>query len=265
MLDSSHVANRNATAARRHAPNMWPCAHGGDRLQRRVGAGRAAPCDRDARRTGPARRLFAFRLRQSGRSKGRTHGAGRARHVRQPQPFHRPRPPAARPARAADQRRQHHDRHRGREPDGARPRRAVHALRTARPHRRDRRKALLRDVRHQSGGAVLRRQARHGRGRPVLLAAFPRQGPTQPAHLLQEGREGGGARRSHGAVRLRRQRGSRTAADPRPDVGPAQARDQPRHVRGDVAEAADRQRALCRGRGRCGKKHQPETQSRLSG
>ncbi len=52
---------------------------------------------------------------------------------------------------------------RGREPDGARLRRAVHALRPARPHGRDRRGAQLRHLHARSRGALLRRQAGHAR------------------------------------------------------------------------------------------------------
>ena len=68
-------------------------------------------------------------LRQSGRAEGRPPDAGRARHLRQPQPVHRQGPRAV-----AD------PRLRGREPAGARLRRAVHALRPAGAHGRDRRR-----------------------------------------------------------------------------------------------------------------------------
>ncbi len=54
---------------------------------------------------------------------------------------------------------------RGRKPDGARLRRAVHALRPDRAIGRDRRGAHLRDLHARSGGALLRRQAGDGGGR----------------------------------------------------------------------------------------------------
>ena len=50
---------------------------------------------------------------------------------------------------------------------------------------------------------------------------------------------------------LERRRRPRTAADPRPDADPAQARHRPGHLRQVDAEAADRQRPLSGRRGRC--------------
>ena len=68
-------------------------------------------------------------------------------------------------------------------------------------------------------GALLRRQAGHGRRRAVLLGAAARQGPPQSSPVLCQGRKGRGARPAHGAVRFRRRQRPRTAADPRPDAG----------------------------------------------
>ena len=91
--------------------------------RRRAAAPQASLCHRHARRAGHAGRLYGAALCQSRRAEGRPAGRGRARHVRQPQSAHRP---GSR--RAAD------PRLRGREPDGARLRRAVHALRPVGAH-----------------------------------------------------------------------------------------------------------------------------------
>ena len=54
------------------------------------------------------------------------------------------------------------------------------------------------------------------------------------------------------ALRPRRQRRPRAAADPRADAGAAEARGRSRHVRGNLDGAADRQRTLCGRQGRSG-------------
>ena len=51
---------------------------------------------------------------------------------------------------------------------------------------------------------------------------------------------------AHGAVRFRRRRRPRTAADPRPDADLAQARRRCRDLRGNLDDAADRVRPLPR-------------------
>ena len=88
------------------------------------------------------------------------------------------------------------------------------------------------------------------RGKYTHFPSFFPQDVEQLQTLFSAANSNGKVRaksgRRFGYQRFWRQRRPRTAADPRPDVGAAQARDQPRHVRGDVAEAADRQRALCR-------------------
>ena len=89
--------------------------------------------------------------------------------------------------------------------------------------RRDRRRQELRHLPSRSPRALLRRQAGHGRGRAVLLGAAARQGPPQPSPVLFQSRKGRGARPAHGAVRPRRRQRPRTAADPRPDAGLAEA------------------------------------------
>ena len=82
------------------------------------------------------------------------------------------------------------------------------------------------------------------RGRRVLVAAAARQGPAEPPHLLFQGRQGRDHRRAHGALRSCRRRRSRIAADPRPDAGAGTARDQSGDVRGNLDDAAARQRTL---------------------
>ena len=99
------------------------------------------PRDRDARGTRLPGQLHPHALHQPGRAEGRAAGVRRARNLRQPEPADRQgRHPAADP------------RLRDRKPDGARQRRAVHALRPAGRERRDRRCAQLRDVPHQPEG-----------------------------------------------------------------------------------------------------------------
>ncbi len=112
----------------------------------------------------------------------------------------------------------------GREPDGARLRRAVHALWADRRVGRDRRCAILRDLPARSARALFRRQAGDGRRRAVLVAAAARQGPAQSPLLLFESEAGRGDRRARDTLRSRRQRRSRNAADPRADAGAAEAR-----------------------------------------
>ena len=205
-------------------------------------------CHRHARRAGHAGRFYGAALRQSRRAEGRPAGRRRARHLRQPQSADRPGP-----RRAADPRLCH------REPDGARLRRAVHALRPAGAHRRDRRRAKLRHLHARSGGAFFRRHAGHRRRRGVLLAAAARPRPAQSSHLLFQGRQGRNSRSAHRAVRFRRHQRPRIAADPRPDAGAAEARHRCRDVRElDVGEA-DRQRSLCRRRRRCRARASPSS------
>ena len=92
------------------------------------------------------------------------------------------------------------------------------------------------------------------RGRDVFLAAAARQGPAEPSHLLRQGRQG---------------RGARTARTVRFDLAGANDRELPlilglmpvlpKHaidpatLRGDLADAAGRQRPLSRQRGRAGR------------
>ena len=111
----------------------------------------------------------------------------------------------------------------GREPDGARQRRAVHALRPAGQNRRDRRRQKLRHLPSRSPRALLGRQAGHGRRRAVFMGTAARQGPPQPPPVLCQGDQGRSARPAHGAVRSRRRQRPRTAADPRPDADLAQS------------------------------------------
>ena len=113
-------------------------------------------------------------------------------------------------------------------------------------HGRDRRRPQLRHLQSRSGGAVLRRRSDHARGRDLFLAAPARPRTAESSLLLFQGAEGRSRRRPRCAVRSRRQRRSRAAADSRPDAGAAQARDQSRDLRADVAHAADRQRPLRR-------------------
>ena len=110
---------------------------------------------------------------------------------------------------------------------------------------RDRRGAQPRDLHARSGGALLRRQAGHGRGRGVLVAAAARQGPAEPPHLSIP--------RSTKAEILaeRTVRFDLAGGDDRElplilGLMPVLARhaDQSRNVRGDLDDAAARQRAL---------------------
>ena len=157
---------------------------------RGAGAGSRKPCHRDARRPRPARGLHPFRLRQPRRSQRRASGAGGARLVRRPQSVHREGPGAAGSACPAHLGEQCDHRIRGREPDGARLRRAVHALWAAREERRDGRRAHACDLHARSGGALLGRQTRDGRGRGVHVAAAARSRPAEPPHLLFQGHQG---------------------------------------------------------------------------
>ena len=90
---------------------------------------------------------------------------------------------------------------RGREPDGAWLRRAVHALWAAREERRDGRRAHARDLHARSGCALLGRQTRDGRRRRVHVAAAARSRPAEPPHLLFQGHQGRRDRRAPGALR----------------------------------------------------------------
>ncbi len=115
--------------------------------------------------------------------------------------------------------------------------------------------------------------ARFSDGKPVtrgrrhlLLAAAARQGPAQSPHLLRQGRQGGGDRRARGALRSRRQRRSRTAADPRADAGAGQARDQSR----DASRRPPSSRSIGSGpyrrrRGRSRQERDAQAQSRTTG
>ena len=189
-------------------------------------------------------------------------GPGRARHLRQPQSVHREGPSAH--GHAGAWRHFHHRRLRGRRPDGARLRRAVHALRPDCPACRNRQRAHLRDLRARSGGAIFRRQADHTGGRALLLAAPARQGPPEPPHLLQQGDQGGGGRIERRPLRSSRRR-PRAAADPRADAGASEARDRSGDVRGDHRQADDRQRTLRHRQGRSRQEPHARSQSELLG
>ena len=209
---------------------------------------------RHARHAGAAGRFQPYALCQSRCAEGRPAGAGHSRHLRQPQSPDRPGP-----------RRAANPRLRGREPDGARQRRGLHALRPAGQKRRDRRRQELRHLPSRSAGAVLGRPAGARRGRAVFLGLAARQGPSQPSPVLFQGRKGRSARPAHGAVRLRRRRRPRTAADPRPDADLAQARRRCRDLRGNLDDGADRLRALPRHRGQARRQRHADAQSRLLG
>ena len=154
---------------------------------------------------------------------------------------------------------------RGREPDGARLRRAVHALWADRPLGRNRCGAQLRHLHARSRRALLRRQAGDARGRDLLVAAAARQGPAESPHLLRQGGQGRGGRRARGPLRSRRQRRSRAAAHSRPDAGARQARRQAGDVRGDVVRGAARERPVRGRRGRSGQERDAQAQPRLLG
>ena len=142
-------------------------------------ARRAGARDRTVRRAEAAAGLHPFLLRQSGRAEGRPAHARRFRLLRQSQP-----------ADHQGRRRQRHPRLHHREPDGARARRAVHALR---PRRRDGRGAggpLVDHLQSQPQGALLGRHTDYRRRRDLLLAAPEGEGPPQPPHLLLQGGEG---------------------------------------------------------------------------
>ena len=103
------------------------------------------------------------------------------------------------------------------------------------------------------------------RGRAVFLGLAARQGPSQPSPVLFQSRKGRSARPAHGAVRFRRRRRPRTAADPRPDAGIAQACRRCRDLRGNLDDGADRFRPLSRQRGEARRERDADAQSRLLG
>ena len=250
----THV--RRLAANARVWPRMRPCDRPAERRNRAKPGSRqpSPPCDRDARGTGVPGELHAHAVCQPGRAEGRASGARRARNFRQPEPDDRPRRhPAADP------------RARGRKPDGARQRRAVHAVRIARRKRRDRRCAQLRHVPHQPEGAIFRRQAGDGRGCAVLARALAHQRPAQPPPVLLQDRQGRSARSAHRALRPHRRQRPRAAADPRPDADPAEARHRRGDVRRDVDDAADRHRPLSHRPRQAGLQHRVRAQSRLLG
>ena len=92
----------------------------------------------------------------------------------------------------------------------------------------------------------------------MAAAARPRAGRTTASTIPRSRRPKSLGERSR-ALRSRRQRRPRTAADPRADAGAGEARDRSRHVRGDLDDAAARQRAL---RGRPGRRRARASRSR---
>ena len=124
--------------------------------------------------------LHAFLLRQSGRAEGRPPRARRLRLLRQPQSAHHQR-----------RRRQRHPRFYHREPDGARARRAVHALW---PHRRDASRCPRTARRSPSISIPRRTSPTASRSPPTTcifsLAAAEGERAPQPPHVLRQGRQG---------------------------------------------------------------------------
>ena len=94
-------------------------------------------------------------------------------------------------------------------------------------------------------------RARFSDGKPVTAddvlfswALLRDKGRPELPAVLFESRQGRGARPAHGAVRFRRDAGSRTTADPRPDADPAPPCRQSRNVRGNLDGRAARLGAL---------------------
>ena len=171
----------------------------------------------------------SFLLRKSRRAEGRTARSRRIRILRQPQPAHHQR-----------RRRQRHSRFHHRKPDGARSRRAVHAVWLGGRKRRSSRRPLVDHISSQSQGALFRRHAHHRRRRDLLSPVAEGQRATQPPHLLRQGREDRAPLGPRGALHLRRSGRPRDPAHPRPAAGAAQARHQSRHLREHDARGADR-------------------------
>ena len=156
--------------------------------------------------------------------------------------------------------------YRRRKPDGARLRRAVHALRPARAQCRDRRCAQLRHLHARSRGALFRRRAGDRRRTWSFPGSFcaTTAGPTTAPIIPKSSRAEILGERT---VRfdLDRQRRPRIAAHPRPDAGAAEACDRRRDLRGNDPGEADRQRPLCGRRRRCRQKRHLQARSQLLG
>ena len=201
-----------------------------------------------------ARGLRALSLRQSRGTQGRPHRARRARHLRQPEPFHHQ---GRHPVRSA--------RVRLRKPDGAQRRRAVQPLRTDRAIRRSARRPQLHHLPSATRGALLGRHAHHA-GRRALQPSDPEgEGLALPSLAL---RQGGDRREDRAAQRPLHVLDRRRSRDPPhhgPAAGPAASPPDARDLRSHHAGSPGRQRALPDRADRSGPLRHLSPQSRTGG
>ena len=131
-----------------------------------------------------------------------------------------------------------------REPDDARRRRAVHALRADRGERGGARRPQLHHLPSARGGPLLRRRADHARGRALQPCAAEGEGLALSPVALRQGGERGEDRPAQRALHVHGGRRPRDPADPRADADPAAPQARCRDLRPHHAGAAGRQRTL---------------------
>ena len=117
-----------------------------------------------------------------------------------------------------------------------------------------------------------RSAARFSDGTPVTpddvifsWALAARQRPAELPHLLRQGDQGRGGRRTRRALRSDRRRRPRVAVDPRPDAGAGASRGQFRHIRKHELCSPARQRPLHGRRGRSRARPSPSSATRNIG